>query len=226
MASDGGVFSFGGAGFHGSTGGLALDAPVVGMAPTVTGKGYWLVAADGGVFAFGDAVFSGSTGRSAAERPVVGMAAGPNPGDGRALTVRRGRSWRVCRVGLRYRQARKVEWVPVSVRIRLVWPRTPMTQRRGARGGPADAVHRPERSSTMIDTEHLTYEVVGTTAVVTMNRPEAKNALSGPMLVGMADAWVEIDANDDIRCAILTGAGGHSAPAWTSSRCRGRATRT
>ena len=45
-------------------------------------------------------------------------------------------------------------------------------------------------------------------AVVTMNRPEAKNALSGPMLVGMADAWVEIDSNDDIRCAILTGAGG------------------
>src|SRR6202162_306763 len=41
-----------------------------------------------------------------------------------------------------------------------------------------------------------------------MNRPEAKNALSGPMLVGMADAWVEIDSNDDIRCAILTGAGG------------------
>jgi enoyl-CoA hydratase len=57
-------------------------------------------------------------------------------------------------------------------------------------------------------TEHLTYERVGSTAVVTMNRPESKNALSGPMLVGMADAWVEIDSNDDIRCAILTGAGG------------------
>ena len=41
-----------------------------------------------------------------------------------------------------------------------------------------------------------------------MNRPEAKNALSLPMLVGMADAWEEIDGNDDIRCAILTGAGG------------------
>ena len=60
----------------------------------------------------------------------------------------------------------------------------------------------------MIGTEHLTFERVGPTAVVTMNRPEAKNALSGPMLVGMADAWVEIDSNDDIRCAILTGAGG------------------
>ena len=60
----------------------------------------------------------------------------------------------------------------------------------------------------MSGTEHLTFERVGSTAVVTMNRPEAKNALSGPMLVGMADAWAEIDGNDDIRCAILTGAGG------------------
>jgi enoyl-CoA hydratase len=56
-------------------------------------------------------------------------------------------------------------------------------------------------------TEHLTYERDGATAIVTMNRPEAKNALSLPMLVGMADAWEEINSNDDIRCAILTGAG-------------------
>ena len=60
----------------------------------------------------------------------------------------------------------------------------------------------------MTGTEHLTYERMGSTAVVTMNRPEAKNALSGPMLVGMVDAWMEIDSNDEIRCAILTGAGG------------------
>jgi enoyl-CoA hydratase len=57
-------------------------------------------------------------------------------------------------------------------------------------------------------TEDLTYERIGSTAVVTMNRPEKKNSLSPSMLVGMADAWVEIDTNDDIRCAILTGAGG------------------
>jgi enoyl-CoA hydratase len=57
-------------------------------------------------------------------------------------------------------------------------------------------------------TEHLTFERRGRTAVVTMNRPEAKNALSLPMLVGMADAWVDIDADDEIRCAVLTGAGG------------------
>ena len=60
----------------------------------------------------------------------------------------------------------------------------------------------------MVTTEHLTFERDGATAIVTMNRPEAKNALSLPMLVGMKDAWEEIDGNDDIRCAILTGAGG------------------
>jgi enoyl-CoA hydratase len=60
----------------------------------------------------------------------------------------------------------------------------------------------------LIGTENLTFERQGSTAIVTMNRPEAKNALSLAMLVGMVDAWTEIDSNDDIRCAILTGAGG------------------
>src|SRR5438132_8514177 len=41
VASDGGIFSFGGARFAGSTGGLRLNSPVVGMAATPTGRGYW-----------------------------------------------------------------------------------------------------------------------------------------------------------------------------------------
>jgi len=41
-------------------GGKTLNAPVVSIALTPDGKGYWLVAADGGVFAFGDAPFEGS----------------------------------------------------------------------------------------------------------------------------------------------------------------------
>jgi hypothetical protein len=52
VASDGGIFSFGNASFHGSTGNLHLDAPVVGM-DSPTGNGYWLVASDGGIFSFG-----------------------------------------------------------------------------------------------------------------------------------------------------------------------------
>ena len=66
--ADGGVFSFGDAGFHGSMGGKPLDRPVVGMAATSDGHGYWLVAADGGVFSFGDAGFYGSMGGKPLER--------------------------------------------------------------------------------------------------------------------------------------------------------------
>ncbi|MGH9153491.1 MAG: SBBP repeat-containing protein [Acidimicrobiales bacterium] len=75
VASDGGVFAFGGASFLGSTGALRLNQPVVGMAGTPSGAGYWLVARDGGVFSFGDARFFGSTGGLRLNQPVVGMAA-------------------------------------------------------------------------------------------------------------------------------------------------------
>ena len=74
MASDGGIFAFGDAGFYGSTGALRLNKPVVGMASTLSGHGYWLVASDGGIFAIGDAGFYGSTGSLVLTRPVVGMA--------------------------------------------------------------------------------------------------------------------------------------------------------
>ncbi len=78
VASDGGLFAFGGAGFYGSTGSLVLNRPVVGMAATPDGKGYWLVASDGGIFAFGDAGFYGSTGSLILNQPIVGMAATPD----------------------------------------------------------------------------------------------------------------------------------------------------
>ncbi|MEY2460519.1 MAG: enoyl-CoA hydratase [Acidimicrobiaceae bacterium] len=55
---------------------------------------------------------------------------------------------------------------------------------------------------------HLLYERDGHVAIVTMNRPAAKNALSGEMLVRMYDAWVEIDEDPELRVAILGGAGG------------------
>jgi uncharacterized repeat protein (TIGR03803 family) len=77
-AADGGVFAYGDAAFEGSMGGHPLDAPVVGMAATPDGAGYWLVAADGGVFAFGDAAFEGSMGGHPLDAPVVGMAATPD----------------------------------------------------------------------------------------------------------------------------------------------------
>ena len=79
-ASDGGVFTFGQVGYHGSTGGIRLQKPVVGLAPTASSRGYWLVASDGGVFSFGDAVFHGSTGGIRLNKPIVGMASTPDGG--------------------------------------------------------------------------------------------------------------------------------------------------
>ncbi len=76
-ASDGGVFSFGNLPFCGSTGGITINQPVVGIADTTDGGGYWTVARDGGVFAFGDASFLGSMGGSHLNQPIVGMAATP-----------------------------------------------------------------------------------------------------------------------------------------------------
>ena len=70
--ADGGVFSFGDAGFHGSAGGPHLNQPIVGMAATPDGNGYWLVAADGGVFSFGAAGFHGSTGGLISTSPSWG----------------------------------------------------------------------------------------------------------------------------------------------------------
>jgi hypothetical protein len=75
---DGGVFNYGTAPFAGSLGGLRLNAPVVGVAATPDGRGYWLVGADGGVFAFGDARFEGSMGGLRLAAAVVGMAATPD----------------------------------------------------------------------------------------------------------------------------------------------------
>ncbi|MEV5241885.1 crotonase/enoyl-CoA hydratase family protein [Streptomyces cinnamoneus] len=57
-------------------------------------------------------------------------------------------------------------------------------------------------------TEHLTVERAGATLVLTLNRPEARNALSLPMLAGLHDGWLLADADDAIRSVVLTGAGG------------------
>ena len=68
VASDGGIFSYGDAGFFGSHGGQPLNKPIVGMAATPDGGGYWLVASDGGIFSYGDAALLRFPRRPAAQQ--------------------------------------------------------------------------------------------------------------------------------------------------------------
>ena len=70
MASDGGIFNYGDAAFHGSTGSLHLKKPIVGIAAAPGGAGYWLVASDGGVFGFGRAATFFGSGASLSPKPV------------------------------------------------------------------------------------------------------------------------------------------------------------
>jgi hypothetical protein len=59
----------------GSMSGMALNAPIVGIASTPDHDGYWLVASDGGVFAFGDAAYAGSMAGSKLNAPIIGLSA-------------------------------------------------------------------------------------------------------------------------------------------------------
>jgi enoyl-CoA hydratase len=54
---------------------------------------------------------------------------------------------------------------------------------------------------------HALIEQRGHVLIVTMNRPEARNALSGPMLAILRQAWDQVDNDSQIRVCVLTGAG-------------------
>src|SRR5258708_21979469 len=53
----------------------------------------------------------------------------------------------------------------------------------------------------------------GHTLILTLNRPEARNALSTEMLSIMVEAWVRVVNDPEIRSCILNGAGGHTSSA-------------
>lgn len=53
----------------------------------------------------------------------------------------------------------------------------------------------------------LTYEKRDHIAYITLNRPEARNAIDPEMMVRLAEAWIDYNEDDDLRVAIVTGAG-------------------
>jgi enoyl-CoA hydratase len=57
--------------------------------------------------------------------------------------------------------------------------------------------------------EQINYEVKKTTAIVTLNRPEKRNALSAQLLRELSAALLEADEHNAVHCVVLRGAGPH-----------------
>jgi enoyl-CoA hydratase len=53
----------------------------------------------------------------------------------------------------------------------------------------------------------LEFDRHGSIALLTLNRPDARNALSPELLVRLAEAWERVRDDDEIRVAVLTGSG-------------------
>ncbi len=71
-----------------------------------------------------------------------------------------------------------------------------------------EAVRGQRDSSAADDQPDALVELRGHVLIVTMNRPHARNALSGPMMAIMKQAWDRVDSDPHIRACVLTGAGG------------------
>ncbi|HET6795101.1 MAG TPA: hypothetical protein VFH45_11690 [Acidimicrobiales bacterium] len=78
LTDNGGVMTFGGVRLYGAA--TDLGAPVVGMASTPSGRGYWIAAANGAVASLGDAANLGSAANLHLARPIVGITATPDGG--------------------------------------------------------------------------------------------------------------------------------------------------
>jgi hypothetical protein len=186
VASDGGIFAFGDAAFHGSTGALALNQPIVGMASNASGNGYWLVAADGGIFAFNATFFGAMGGRCLPDR-IVGIA-----------TSKRGQGYRLAgRDGLVYafpggasysfesedERCRPVRWNPCAPIPYVVNPA----------GGPANAVALAQAAvDQLARASGLSFRFDGTTdepAEPSRDIVQPRyGARFAPLLIGWADS--------------------------------------
>nr|QQZ51827.1 enoyl-CoA hydratase/isomerase family protein [Phenylobacterium glaciei] len=55
--------------------------------------------------------------------------------------------------------------------------------------------------------DEVLYDVAGGVAIITLNRPERLNTISGPMLSLLSKLLLQADADPEVRCVILTGTG-------------------
>jgi len=77
MMGGGAGFMGSSAGGYGSTGGITLSSPIIGMTATATGDGYWLTSADGSVYSFGAAEPLGVLTGLHLAAPIIGLTANP-----------------------------------------------------------------------------------------------------------------------------------------------------
>jgi lipoprotein-anchoring transpeptidase ErfK/SrfK len=225
MASDGGVFTFGSAKFHGSTGNKRLNAPIIGMTATPNGGGYLLVASDGGVFTFGNAKFRGSTGAKKLGSPVIGIA-GTSSGNGYWLATRDGRVYAFGNAEFKggayktlagHRQINQITSVPGNAGYRLLaGPRPLMISQPLGPGATGNAVVRVQKrllalgywipgadGSYGYSTQQAVYAFqkasrlprTGSVDLVTLNRLNNANRVRPRSTSGY---WIEIDKTRQI----------------------------
>jgi enoyl-CoA hydratase/carnithine racemase len=58
-----------------------------------------------------------------------------------------------------------------------------------------------------MDEAPILFDVDGQVGVITLNRPERLNAISGPMLAGLSEHLLRCDRDPEVRAVVLTGAG-------------------
>jgi 2-(1,2-epoxy-1,2-dihydrophenyl)acetyl-CoA isomerase len=57
--------------------------------------------------------------------------------------------------------------------------------------------------------DHISLDIQDHIATITLNRPEARNALSPEMRAGLAEFTAQVQFDSSVRCVVLRGAGGH-----------------
>lgn len=63
-------------------------------------------------------------------------------------------------------------------------------------------------SSRMSGMSHVLYDVDDSICTITLDRPDRRNAVDGPMAAELRDAFREFEEDDDLAVAVLTGSGG------------------
>src|SRR4051794_486334 len=83
-----------------------------------------------------------------------------------------------------------------------------MTSPSAAPGQPTNGASEANSEPDQLAGDVVHSEVRARTLIITINRPQAKNAVNGAVAAGLYASFERFDADPELRVAILTGAGG------------------